>query len=61
MRLTKGKRRGSSHSDLHPYQRCELWANGTLAFYLNSATHNTAAYLDFHQRQQAEAGRLGKT
>ena len=58
--MSKGKRRGSSHADRHHYLRPELWADGTLAFYLNSSTHVTEKYMDFHHAQVKAAGRLLK-
>jgi hypothetical protein len=46
--------KSSLHSAKHPYLRQELWANGTLAFYLKPG-YNYASYRDFHERMVLEA------
>ena len=58
--IKKRKSHGSAHANQDHYLRPELWANGTLSFYLNSPMHNYEKYRDFHERQVAEAQRNGE-
>ena len=60
MAKKKQSQRGSSHASKNPFERPELWANGTLAFYLNSPLHNYEKYREFHERQVAEAQRQNR-
>lgn len=57
--VKRNQRINSTHGDKHPYQRPELWSNGTLVFWNNDG-HKREAYQDFYDRQCKEAARLGK-
>ena len=61
----KRSQRGSSHASKNPYERPELWANGTLAFYLqknHGSLHgyNVEKYMPFHERMTFEAQRQNR-
>lgn len=57
--VKRNQRISSTHADKHPYQRAELWSNGTLVFWDNDS-HKREAYNDLFQRQCKEAARLNK-